>query len=434
MASEITLSLLFGISPKPAPREVMEALTQVQVNVSAQDKSGFDLSFAVSKRSAIVTQLLPSGYFDPPTRVIITVTVRGQATVLMDGVITHQEVVPSDESGRSVLSIKGEDLTRMMDLIDLSGFPFPAMPAEARILLMIAKYLPIYKIVPLVIPSVLIDVPNPLREIPPQVGTDLTYIKKLADRVGYVFFLQPGPQPGMSLAYWGPMLRVNIPFLPKPTPISIDWDGRSNVEQLQFAFDGFAKTQWVVLIQQSTIPIPIPVPDINPLSPPLGSKSPMPLKISPMTGLAKYTPLQAAAIALAKAAMTANVISGQGTLDVLRYGSVLPARTVVEVRGAGITYDGQYFVAATTHTIKPGSYKQSFTLSRNALIAGSGIPGVDALSYLTSPAQSLASFVSSAADATAGPDGIPLVPAPPLPAPGTGTTDAGRVVPLPTSP
>ncbi|HEY3895214.1 MAG TPA: hypothetical protein VGL88_07580, partial [Pseudonocardiaceae bacterium] len=193
MASEITLSLLVGtLTPTPAPREVMEALTQVEVRSSAQDRSGFDLTFALSKRSAIVTRLLPSGYFDPPTRIIITVTVKGQATVLMDGVITHQELVPSDESGRSVLSVKGEDLTRMMDLIDFSGFPFPGMPAEVRVALMVAKYLPLYKIVPLIMPSVLVDVPNPLDEIPGQRGTDLNYIKMLADNVGYVFYLQPG--------------------------------------------------------------------------------------------------------------------------------------------------------------------------------------------------------------------------------------------------
>jgi hypothetical protein len=323
----------------------------------------------------------------------------------------------------------------MMDLIDFSGFPFPGMPAEVRVALMVAKYLPLYKIVPLIMPSVLIDVPNPLDEIPGQQGTDLNYIKMLADNVGYVFYLQPGPGPGTSIAYWGPTLRVAISFLPTPTPIAIDWDGRSNVESLQFAFDGFAKTQWVILIQEGTIPIPIPVPDINPLSPALGQKSPMPLKISPIKGLAKRSPIRAAAIGLAKAAMTANVISGQGALDVLRYGSVLPARTLVEVRGAGITYDGQYFVDATTHTIKPGSYKQRFTLSRNALIASSGDPGLDALSYLSSPGQSLAGFATTASAAAADqPDGAPLPPGPVLPRPGTGTAGAGRVVPLPASP
>jgi len=436
VASELTLSLLIGaVQPQPAPREVMESLVSASVTISATDKSGFDLSFAVSTGSPLLTDLLPGGYFDPPTRVILVATMAGTALVLMDGVITFQEMVPSDEPGKSVLSIKGDDLTRMLDLVDLTGFPWPAMPAEARVALAVAKYIPLYGIVPLVMPSVLIDVPNPVSQIPVQRGTDLTYIKTLAARVGYVFFIQPGPQPGMNLAYWGPMLRTAIPFLPTPPPIAIDWDGASNVESLQFSFDGFAKTQWVVLIQVASLPIPIPVPDVNPISPPLGQKSPLPLKISPMPGLAKYTPIQAAGIALAKAASTANVISGKGTLDVLRYGAILPARTIVEVRGAGITYDGQYFVDSTTHTIKPGSYKQSFSLSRNALIAGGG----NYLSYLASPVQELSGFAASAASALpALPGGVGIVTSPPgpllpAPAPPAGSS-GGRIAALPASP
>jgi hypothetical protein len=438
MSSELTLSLLIGpIHAEPAPPEVMEALTSVSVNVSATEKSGFDLSFAVSTMSPLMTDLLPSGYFDPPTRVIIVVTMAGTSTVLMDGVITTQELVPSDEPAKSVLSIKGEDLTRMLDLIDLSGFPWPAMPAEARVALAVAKYIPLYGIVPIVIPSVLIDIPNPLTNIPHQVGTDLTYINALAAEVGYVFFIQPGPTPGMNLAYWGPALRTSIPFLPTPPPIAIDWDGASNVETLQFSFDGFSKVQWIVWVQlpEVPIPIPIPVPDINPISPPLGRKSPIPLRISPMAGLAKYNPLQAAGIALAKAASTANIVKGSGTLDVLRYGAILPARTIVNVQGAGITYDGQYFVDSTTHTIKPGSYKQSFTLSRNALIAGSGNP----LSYLTSPVQELGGFAASAAPVPPvlpGGVGITTSPAGPLLATpvASSTGSGGRIAALPASP
>jgi hypothetical protein len=435
VASELTLSLLIGaVQPQPAPREVMESLVSASVTISATEKSGFDLSFAVSTRSPLLTDLLPAGYFDPPARVILVATMARTALVLMDGVITFQEMVPSDEPGKSVLSIKGDDLTRMLDLVDLTGFPWPAMPAEARVAIAVAKYIPLYGIVPLVMPSVLIDVPNPLSQIPVQRGTDLTYIKTLAARVGYVFFIQPGPQPGSNLAYWGPMLRTAIPFLPTPPPIAIDWDGASNVESLQFSFDGFAKTQWVVVIQTDTIPVPIPVPDINPICPPLGQKSPLPLKISPMPGLAKYNPVQAAGIALAKAALTANVISGKGTLDVLRYGSILPARTIVEVRGAGITYDGQYFVDSTTHTIKPGSYKQSFSLSRNALIAGGGGP----LPYLTSPVQKLSGFAAPAASAPpALPGGVGIVTSPPgplLPAPAPPAGSRGRIAALPASP
>jgi hypothetical protein len=428
LASELTLSLLIGaVRPLPAPREVMESLVSASVTVSATENSGFDLSFAVSTGSPLLTDLLPSGYFDPPTRVILVATMAGTATVLMDGVITFQQMVPSDEPGKSVLSITGDDLTRMLDLVDLSGFPWPAMAAEARVAIAVAKYAPLYGIVPLVMPSVLLDVPNPLAQIPVQQGTDLTYIKALADEVGYVFFIQPGPRPGMNLAYWGPMLRTAIPFLPAPPPIAIDWDGASNVESLQFSFDGFAKSQWVVVIQVDTVPVPIPVPDVNPISPPLGQKSPLPLKISPVPGLAKYSPVQAAGIALAKAASTANVISGQGTLDVLRYGSILPARTIVEVRGAGITYDGQYFVESTTHTISRGSYKQSFTLSRNALIATGGSP----LSN-PAPAQQLSGFAGLAKPGGAGQVASPPGPVLPAPAPSAGT--GGRIAALPASP
>lgn len=375
MASEITLSLMMGPGLDPVPRTVMEAVTEVSVRTGAggPTPSGFELKFATSKLSQITTQLLPSGYFDPPTRVVIAATMLGATTVLMDGVITQQDVVPSDESGKSVLSIKGEDLTRMMDVIDFGALiAYPAMPAEARVALMVAKYVPLYQIVPLIIPSVLVDVPLPTDTIPQQSGTDLAYINTLAERVGYTFYLVPGPTPGMSMAYWGPKLQLAIPFLATPPPLAIDWDGRSNVESLQFSFDGFKKTQFVVLVKIDDIPVPlvVPVPDVTPLSPPLGQKDPVALKWTPLVGLSGYTPIEAAVIALAKAADSANVISGQGTLDVVRYGSILPARTVVQVQGAGITYDGEYFVSSVTHTMKQGSYKQSFTLVRNRLIGG----------------------------------------------------------------
>jgi len=449
--AELTLSLAIGgVGADPAPRPVVESLVEATVRSGTTGPSGFDLTFAVSTGSPLVTSLLPQGYFDPPNRVILSATLHGRTTVLVDGVITHHEMTPSDEPGKSVLAVKGEDLTRMMDLLDLTGFPFPAMPAELCIALMIAKYTPIYKIVPLIMPSVMLDVSNPLERIKSQRGTDLSYIKHLADLVGYTFYLQPGPVPGMSMAYWGPMLRTAIPFLPTPAPISIDWDGRSNVESLGFAFDGFAKTLWVINIQDTTshLVYPIPVPDVNPISPPLGAKQPMPLKIQNLTGMAKYSPIQAAAIALAKAAADANVVSGHGTLDVTRYGAILTARTIIEVRGAGITYDGEYFVDSVTHTIKPGSYKQNFTLSRNALIAGGGEP-LGPLSYAISPVQQLGGLADSAVRSAAAPPGTstsaspigPLAPAGPLltgPAGPLGAlgqpSSAGSIAALPASP
>ena len=64
-----------------------------------------------------------------------------------------------------------------------------------------------------------------------------------------------------------------------------------------------------------------------------------------------------------------TAISGSGSLDVVRYGYILRARMLVGVRGAGLAYDGLYYVDSVTHNLKRGEYKQSFTLSRDGLIS-----------------------------------------------------------------
>ncbi|HTD87212.1 MAG TPA: hypothetical protein VK850_11600, partial [Candidatus Binatia bacterium] len=131
------------------------------------------------------------------------------------------------------------------------------------------------------------------------------------------------------------------------------------------------KTLPIVFIQnpQTKVPIPIPIPDITPLNPPLGLIPPMPKNIEPITDTAKYSPIRGAMIGLAKAAKSADGVTANGSLDVLRYGRVLKARKLVGVRGAGAAFDGLYYVKSVTHNIKRGEYKQSFTLSRNGLLS-----------------------------------------------------------------
>ena len=372
MLKGIHLTLLMGpIVAAPVPQDVTDSLTGATVTTSAGSRSGFQLTFSLAKKSLLTRVLIPAGFFDPMIRVILIVTLNGIPNVIMDGLITQQQVAPSNEAGKSTLTVTGEDVSQAMDLIDFSGIPYPAMPAEARVALCIAKYA-MFGIVPLVIPSILIDVPIPVKEIPKHQGTDLAYIKQLADTVGYVFYVEPGPAPGMNIGYWGPEIKVGVP---QPA-LNVNMDAHTNVESLSFTYDGLAKTLYILFIQDliTKAPIPIPIPDITPLNPPLGAKPPLPLHVKFITneegesGTAKYNPIQAALIGLAKASKGSDVISGNGTLDVLRYGRVLKARGLVGVRGSGLVYDGLYYVKSVTHNIKQGEYKQSFSLSRNALV------------------------------------------------------------------
>lgn len=372
MLKGVYLTLLMGpIVARPVPQEVSDALLSAQVTTAAGQRSGFQLTFSLAKKSLLTTTLIPAGFFDPMIRVILIATLNGIPNVIMDGLISQQQVAASNEPGKSTLTITGEDVSQAMDLIDFSGIPYPAMPAEARVALCIAKYA-MFGIVPLVIPSILIDVPIPVKEIPKHQGTDLAYINLLADKVGYVFYVEPGPAPGMNIGYWGPEIKVGVP---QPA-LNVNMDAYTNVESLNFTYDGLAKTLYILFIQDSIskAPIPIPIPDITPLNPPLGAKPPLPLHVKFLnndpdeSGQAKLSPIQAALIGLAKASKTSDVISGNGSLDVLRYGRLLKARSLVGVRGAGIAYDGLYYVKSVTHNIKHGEYKQSFSLSRNALI------------------------------------------------------------------
>jgi hypothetical protein len=369
MYKSIHLTLMIGPGvPVPVSQEVLDAVTSLRVTTSTDGPSVFQIDFSVSPRSPLQTLfLLSSGASIPLVRVVIVVTVNGTPEVIMDGVMTHHELRPGANGGQSVLTVTGEDLTRVMDYIDFSGTPFPCMPPEARVALILLKYA-FLGVIPMVIPSPLIDVPIPIDRIPRQQGKDLAYIRSLAEEVGYVFYIDPGPKPGMSTAYWGPAIKVGPA---QPALNTAEMDVHANVESLSFSYDSEKATLPVIFIQnpQTHVPIPIPVPPITPLNPPLGLIPPIPKQIEWIPETAKYSPIRGALIGLAKASQTSDVVSGQGTLDVVRYGRVLKARRLVGVRGAGPAFDGLYYVSSVTHNIRRGEYKQDFTLVRNGLIS-----------------------------------------------------------------
>lgn len=368
MLQGVYLTLLVGpVVPVPAPRSVIDALTSLQVNSNTDGPSGFQMSFVLTNDSPLNTLfLLASGGLPPVIRVVIVATVNGTPQVLMDGVITRTDVQPGTTSGQSTLTVTGEDLTRLMDYIDFSGLPYPAMPPEARVAAILAKYLA-FGIVPVVIPSPLTDVSIPTERFFRQKGKDLAYIKQLASEAGYVFFVDPGPAPGTSVAYWGPEFRIGIP---QPA-INLNMDAATNCESLSMHFDSEKGVQPVLFVENelTDTPIPIPVPDISLLSPPLGLIPPLKKNVELMSETANLSPIEAATRALAMSSRSDEAVTGSGTLDVQRYGQPLKARGLVGVRGIGMAFDGLYFVKSVTHHIKRGSYKQDFTLTRNGLVS-----------------------------------------------------------------
>jgi hypothetical protein len=367
MHGAIRLTLMIGPGiPVPVPSAVLDALQKVSVTLNSRTMSVFELTFSLSTRSPLHTLfLLAGGSAIPIVRVIIVVTVNGTSTVLMDGVMTEVSVVPGSDSAHATLNVKGDDLTRLMDYVDTSGLPLPNMPVEARVALTLAKYAAL-GVIPMVIPRYLFEVPVMTDQIPSVQGSDLHFVCKLAEEAGYVFYLKPGPAPRTSVAYWGPEIRIGQP---QPA-LRTNQDAHTNVEALSFNFSGDTYKLPVLLVQnkKSKIPIPIPVPDVSPIKPPL-AKIPVGPKGIDFINVAKFSEVRATLKGIAQSGQTSDNVTGTGTLDVLRYGRVLHPRKLVGVSGAGMAYDGLYYVDAVTHALERGAYKQQFTLKRNGLVS-----------------------------------------------------------------
>jgi hypothetical protein len=366
------LTLLVGpVLAVPAPKPLIDALTTVEVTVSASGRSAFQLGFTLANRSVLQTFfLLAAGSPLPVLRAILVVTFGGLPQVVFDGIVLHHEVVGDAAQGSSMLVVTGEDLSALMGRMEFSGLPYPGMTPDLRVLTILGKYA-VFGVIPVVLPPVVPDIEVPLERIRSQKGTDLEYVQQLAKESGYVFYMDPGPVPGTSQAYWGPLIKVG---LPQPA-LNVNMDSWTNVESLSFRYEPESAVLPIVFLQEPTTKavLPLPIPAVNPLNPPLGAVIPIPQHIEEMKDTAKLSPGQALMRGFARATETGDVVTGNGTLDVLRYGRILKPRQLVAVRGAGPAYDGLHYVESTTHRIKLGEYKQSFTLKRNGLISTSPV-------------------------------------------------------------
>jgi hypothetical protein len=359
------MSLLIGPGvPVPAPPAVLEALDSVQTSNGAGVKSGFQLSFVFGKTSPIGRTLLPTGFFDPLNRVILIATLNGIPHVLADGPITRQDLVPAVAPGTAKLTITGEDVSAYMDLVDLSGLPYPGIPDAGCVLAALARYT-VFGVIPLVIPPHVFDLKVPTNSYKHHQGTDLAFIEKIAKDAGYVFFIEAGPAPGTNTAYFGPQLRVGVP---QPA-LSVDFDAATNVDQISFSYDSNASTLPIAFVRLPgvKVPIPLPVPNAGILKPPLTARPFVPRRTRTID-TERLGAADVLKLALGVGA-DSDPVTASGSLNVAVYGRPLRSRGLVGVRGAGLAYDGLFFVKSVTNTVSRGSWKQSFQLVRDGAVA-----------------------------------------------------------------
>jgi hypothetical protein len=352
--------------PLPAPPGVMKALTRLTVTNDSQGQDGFQFTLTLGKTLLGDFGTISDGTFDPMRRVVIAVLMGATPEVLVDGLVTHLQVAPSGEPGQSTMTVTGKDVSQAMDLAERNT-DYPNQP-DAVIVSRLVEGYPQYGLVPNPTPTT--DVPIMVQRIPRQQETDLHYIRRLARRNGYVFYVEPVGF-GVNRAYFGPETRVG-----QPQPALTQGLGpAANVTSLSFTNDALAPVGTHGTFVDPVFKLPIPIPTLPSLRlPPLSRSPATAYRTVQLRDTAKENPGRAATAAVAAVTDAPEAIEGTGELDGARYGSVLRARRLVGVRGAGTSSDGFYWVKRVTHTITPGGYTQSFSLSRDG--TGALLPAV----------------------------------------------------------
>jgi hypothetical protein len=367
MALQLRLTILVGPTvPVPAPPAVIEAFESVEVTQTDEGRSGFQMTFTAGRGG--ILGLMDYPFVSSPllfkafNRVILLLTFNGLPRVLMDGIITDQQLAPSNQPGASTLTVTGEDVSLMMDLEEKTA-EHPGQPENVIALKLIASYAQ-FGLVPVVIPPLVFDVPVPTERTPVQHGTDLAYLTQMAQRFGYVFYVAAGPAPFTNTAYWGPPKRLGVP----QGVLSVNMGPDSNVDSLTFRNNTLQPTFVAGQVRDRTTNQTLPVKTT------VSTRTPLSLQPDWLVDrnvrqrqfrASGLTTAQAFARAQGITDASTDAITAEGQMDGVRYGRVLQAGGTVGVRGAGLSYDGLYYVKRVTHSLSKERYAQNFTLTRD---------------------------------------------------------------------
>jgi hypothetical protein len=370
----IYMQLLIGPDVvNPAPADIVQAIKSVEVTNTDAGRDGFQITFSIGRDSnnpleySIFSRMLVK----PFTRVVVRVALGVKRKILIDGFITNHQFTPSDAPGESTLTVTGEDYSILMDMHEI-----PEKHIGQPDYIIANKLIARWGLIPMVVPPPQIDVPVPTDDDPVQIGTDLAYLKQMAGKYNFIFYVEPTDIVGVNRAYWGPSVVMEAP----QKALTTNMGPSTNILSINFQNNALEPTMVFGTVEDKHLPHLI-IPVIVPLPlPPYLAKYPEHIANLPHVRNKIYrsdgshSAIRAYIEATGEVGASRNAITGSGEIDALRYGEILRARKLVSVRGAGLDYDGLYYVKSVSHKIERGSYKQSFSLAREG--TGSIVPGV----------------------------------------------------------
>ncbi len=353
----------------PATLDVMEAIEELEVRTSARGGSHFRLVLAAGRSGPLGLKGAP--FVDDPRfqsggRFGVSVVLGVKPVPILNGVIVKSQYLPPSDSHDGRVLLLGRDLSALMDRVHVQT-QWPALAPNLIAMMVLANYLS-EGIVPMVIPPTIFEQPNPLETTPVQNCNDCDYLHQLARGVGHHAVLEPGPAPGLSTFYWGPLPK---PSLPQKT-LSVDLGPMSDAFDVTITHNGDRITTAgaKAIGRLSGEEVEVQVPGLA--APPQGAIPEWQTRQGSLReerlAVSGMSPMQAQALATARLQETSErAVEATGTINNVKYNDVLKPFQQVNLRGVGAIYNGMYTVAEVRHTMRPGDYNQTFTLQRGEL-------------------------------------------------------------------
>lgn len=386
MLGGITYTVLMGLPPLPLPPPLLTALQKLEVETSTEMASVFRLRFGMAQNGFGDWDVLMPQYEETLFRPLTLVQIRVKVGIaipiaIINGYITSQRVLYDDEGGASAMEITGMDATVLMNLQE-KFYPWPSSPPlyDGGIAMAIFAQNGIVATPATVSASIPFNL-DPT-EFTQQRGTDIRFLRRLAQRNGFDCYVQPQPQSGIDFGYFGP--PKNIPGMQQAV-LNVKMGAETNVSEFKIRYDMVKPTMAMaagvdVMTRTPTAAVslapsvsPPPAGGLYPLGVPMGVQHatlralagahPPPQVLPAETGQMALPGLAVVNQAIANRSSWAVVAEGTANSDA---GVLFPGGTV-NIRGAGLAFNGAYYVTRVSHTFDCGAYTQKFEARRNAI-------------------------------------------------------------------
>jgi phage protein D len=357
------ITYTLSIDGAPVSEDLLQAIQQIEVEDHANMADMVRLRLVIGVKDGCAGwSFVDDNVFQRLTRIRIAVAVgSGRAETLINACVIETNATFANQPGASILNVVAMDPTVLMNLKQVvKPWPNRSDSDVAREIFSASEY----TFTPVIDPTNWRRQENEQTMI--QRGTDIQFLQELARRNGFEVYIETNRSTGVVEGHFHAP-RLN---LPPQGVLSVNMRDATNVNSFNARFDmlrpSTVQTTNLDVETREAQQTQVNSSRMTALGRETTLASQQPRLVLPaQTGLARTGEQQPYAQAVADE--SALAITAEGELNTVAYGGLLSAKLPIEVRGAGQQFSGTYYVERVHHVLAPDSYRQNFTLRRNAL-------------------------------------------------------------------